>query len=38
MRRVVSIDGKQAKVEAVLSDFVRLDQARTSIFDIETVR
>lgn len=34
---IVSIDDKQAKVEAVFSDFVRLGQPRTSIFDMETV-
>jgi len=35
---VVSIDGKQAKVEAVCSDFVRLGAPRGSIFDMETVQ
>ena len=35
---IVSIDGKQAKVEAVCSDFVRLGAPRGSIFDMETVQ
>ena len=35
---VVSIDGKQAKVEAVCSDFVRLGAPRGSIFDMEAVQ
>jgi len=34
---IVSIDDKQAKVETVFSDFVRLGPARTSIFDMETI-
>ena len=35
---VVSIDGKQAKVEAVCSDFLRLGAPRGSIFDMEAVQ